>query len=170
MSAQFPVCGRADGPAATSGSTALFQSEKLLGAEGFVMDLTSSLDEVLKVCACQEVSQVDKLAVVFVFNVDDSPPILTSSNLLATNNDCFLASDNCERNDVLDLSIESTLLVVELVVVVRVHLEIVESELLLYALLEGTSFLKCQRVRFGNDRDNVDNVGKFLQNDDVNWL
>ena len=51
------------------------------------MNLTRRLDEVLKVRARQEVSQVDKFAMVLVFNVDDSPSILTSANLLATNND-----------------------------------------------------------------------------------
>ena len=45
-----------------------------------------------------------------------------------------------------------------------------KHELLLYALFESTAFLKCQRVRFRNDWNNVDNVGKLLQNDNVNWL
>ncbi len=45
-----------------------------------------------------------------------------------------------------------------------------EGELLLYALLESSSFLKCQRVRFRDDWDDVDNIGKLLQNDNIDWL
>ena len=124
VSAQLSVCGWANRSAATvpSSGAALFQSKKLLGTEGFVVDLTGGLNEVLKMCACQEVSQIHKLAMVLVFDIDYSPSILAASNLLATNNDCLLASNNSERNDVLDLSIDSALLLVKLVIVVRIHL------------------------------------------------
>lgn len=45
-----------------------------------------------------------------------------------------------------------------------------EGELLLYALFESTPFLKRQRVRLRNDWDDVDNIGKLLQNDNVDRL
>ena len=110
------------------------------------MDLAGGLDQVLKVCTGEEVPEIDEFAMVFVFHVDDTPAVLTSSNLLAADDDCLLASDNSEGDDVLDLGVDGTLFVVELVVVVWVHLQIVESELLLYALLESTAFFECQRV------------------------
>ncbi len=153
-----------------SSGAALFQSKKLLGTEGFVMDLTGCLDEVLKVCTGEEVSQVDEFAMVLVFDVDNAPTILAPSNLLATYDDCLLASDNSEWNDVLDLSVDGALFVVKLIIVVWIHLQIVEGKFLLYALLESTAFFQCERVRFGNDWNHVDNIGKFLENDNVNWL
>lgn len=70
----------------------------------------------------------------------------------------------------LDLSVQATLLVIELLVVVGIHPEVVESELLLDALLELQTLLEGQAVGLGNDRDNVDNIRKLLQHDDVNGL
>lgn len=149
---------------------ALLQGEKLFGTKGLVMDLAGGLDQVLKVCTSEEVPEIDKFAVIFVFHVDDTPAVLTSSNLLAADNDCLFASHNSEGDDVLDLGVDGALFVVELVVVVWVHLEIVEGELLLYALLESTAFFEGQRVRLGDDWNDVDNIGKLLQYDDVDWF
>ena len=154
----------------TSSGTAFLESKKLLGAESLVMDLTGGLDQVLKVCASQEVSQINKLAMVLVFDVDDTPTILTSSNLLAANNDGLFASHNRERDDVLDLGVDSSFFVIKFIIVVGVHLEVVESEFLLDALLESTAFLKCQTVCFGNHWNHVDNIGELLQNDDIDRL
>lgn len=39
-----------------------------------------------------------------------------------------------------------------------------------YALSEGLTLLEGQRVRFGNDRDNVDDLRELLENDNVNGL
>jgi hypothetical protein len=41
----------------------------------------------------------------------------------------------------LDLSIQSTFLLIELIIVIREHLQVVESKLLLYALLESAALL-----------------------------
>lgn len=46
----------------------LLQCKKLLGAEGFVVDLGGGFDEVLQVRASKEVTEVDKFAVGFVFD------------------------------------------------------------------------------------------------------
>ncbi len=56
--AQLSVGGGTDRSAATMSArrAALFQSQKLLGTEGLVVDLTSGLDEVLQVGTGQEVS------------------------------------------------------------------------------------------------------------------
>jgi hypothetical protein len=149
---------------------ALFQSEKLLGTEGFVVDLAGGLDQVLKVCTGEEVPEVDEFAVILVFHVDDTPAILAASDLLASDDDCLFASDNGEWDDVLDLGVDGALFVVELVVVVWIHLQIVEGELLLYALLESTAFFEGERVRLGDDWNDIDNIGKLLQHDDVDWF
>ena len=106
------------------------------------MDLTCGLDQVLEVCSSEEVSEVDEFAVVLVFDVDDPPSVLSATHLLAINNDRLLAADNGEGNDVLDGSVGLTLFIVELVVVVGVHLDVVEVELLLYSLFEGAAFLE----------------------------
>lgn len=70
----------------------------------------------------------------------------------------------------LDLVVEGTLLLIKLIVVVGVHLEVVESKLLLDTLLESLAFLGSQGVCLGNDRDDVDDIGELLEDDDVNGL
>jgi hypothetical protein len=47
---------------------ALLEREQLLGTEALVVDLGSSLDEVLKVGASQEVSKLDEFAVVLILD------------------------------------------------------------------------------------------------------
>lgn len=46
----------------------LLEREKLLGPEGFVVDLRGGFDEVLEVGAGKEVAEVDEFAVVLVLN------------------------------------------------------------------------------------------------------
>lgn len=67
----------------------------------------------------------------------------------------------------LNLSIDGTLLIIKLVIIVRVHLQVVELELLLDALLEGLAFLEGEGVGLGDNGDNVDDVGEFLEDDDI---
>ena len=45
-----------------------------------------------------------------------------------------------------------------------------EGKLLLDALLELLALLECQAVGLGNDGDNVDDIGKLLQDNDINRL
>lgn len=67
--AQLPVSGRRDGPAAScTGGARLLEGQQLLGAEGLVVDLGGSLDQVLEVCAREEVAQVDEFTVGLVLN------------------------------------------------------------------------------------------------------
>lgn len=68
------------------------------------------------------------------------------------------------------MSAQGTLLVVEFFIVVREHLEVVESKLLLDALLESGSLLDGQGVGLGDDGHNVDNVGELFQDYDVDGL
>jgi hypothetical protein len=80
---------------------ALLKCQKLLGTERLVVDLRCCLDQVLEMGAGEEVSEVDEFAVVLVLDVDDSPSVLTSTDLLAANDDRLLRSNNGEGNDVL---------------------------------------------------------------------
>jgi len=169
--AHLPI-GRRGNRSTTSctGSTGLLEGKQLLGTESLVVDLRGGLDEVLKVCAGEEVSQVDELAVVLVLNVDHAPSILTSSNLLAVHDDRLLRTDHREGDDILNLSIERTFLLIQLVIVVRVHLQIVESEFFLDPLLESGALLQSKRVGLRDDRDNIDNIGELLQDDNIDRL
>lgn len=103
VAAELPLSCRADGPAATtsSASAALLQRQKLLGAEGLVVDLAGRLDQVLEVGARKEVSQVDEFAVVLVLDVNDTPAVLPATDLLAVDNDVLLTAHDGERDDVL---------------------------------------------------------------------
>jgi len=134
------------------------------------VDLAGGLDEILKMGSCEEVSEVDELAVVLVLDIDDTPFVLSAADLLAANNDRLLAADNCKWDDVFDGGIGGTFLVIKLVVVVRVHLEVVEGELLLDSLLECSAFLECEGVGLGNYRDDVHHVRQLLEHHDVDRL
>lgn len=104
VAAELPVSRGADGPAASTVvacCAAFLQSQKLFGTESLVMDLASRFNQVLQVSASQEVPQVDEFAVVLIFDVDNTPAILSAANLLAVDDNVFLATDNSERNDVL---------------------------------------------------------------------
>jgi hypothetical protein len=173
---------------------ALLQSKQLLGAEGLVVDLAGGLDQVLQVGAGEEVAEVDELAVSLVLDVDHAPAVLATADLLAVDDDGLLTADDGEGDDLLyncqnqkqkeklgcgegrglylylNLSVDRALLIIELVIIVGVHLEVVEGELLLNALLEGLALLKGQGVGLGDNGDDVDDVGELLENDDIDGL
>lgn len=54
----------------TTNSAALLERKQLLRAEALVVDLRRGFDEVLQMRACEEVAEVDKLAVVLIFDYD----------------------------------------------------------------------------------------------------
>lgn len=80
---------------------ALLQCKQLLSTESLVVDLGGGLDKVLEVGSEQKVSQVDEFAVVLVLNVDDTPAVLATTDLLAIDNDVLLRANNRKRNQAL---------------------------------------------------------------------
>ena len=52
----------------------------------------------------QKVSEVDKFAMSFIFDIDNSPSVLSTTNGFAINCDASLGSNNSERKHVLNLS------------------------------------------------------------------
>ena len=82
----------------------------------------------------------------------------------------MLRTDNGERNDRLDLSVHSGLLRVVLLVLVRVHPDVVEGELLLDAVLELLALLESERVGLGDDWPDVDGLAQLLENNNVDGL
>jgi hypothetical protein len=68
VSAEFPFGAGGDGSRAVADSGALLKCEQLFGTERFIVDLRSGLNEVLKVSAGQEVTEVDEFAVVLVLD------------------------------------------------------------------------------------------------------
>ena len=65
------------------------------------MDLGCGFDEILEVGAEKEVSKVDEFAVVLVLNIDETPSILTATNLLAIDNNVLLRTDHGEWDETL---------------------------------------------------------------------
>jgi len=49
------------------------------------MDLRCRLNQVLEMGAGEEVSEVDEFAVILILNIDNSPSVLASTDLLASN-------------------------------------------------------------------------------------
>lgn len=74
------------------------------------------------------------------------------------------------RKRYLDLDVDCTLLIVELLIVVGVHLQVVEGEFLLDSFLECLALLESKRVGLGDHRDDVDDVRQFLEDDDIDRL
>lgn len=134
------------------------------------MDLARCFDEVLQVGSGEEVSEVDKFAMILVFDVDDTPTVLTATDLLAINNNRFLTSNNGKGDDVLDGRVGSTFLVIELIVVVWIHPNAVEGELLLYSFFEFTTFLQGQGVGLCDNWHHVDYIGQLLQDNNIDGL
>lgn len=65
------------------------------------MSLRRGLNEILQMSAQEEVTQVDELAVVLILDVDDTPSVLATTDLLAIDNDVLLGSYNSEGNKAL---------------------------------------------------------------------
>lgn len=84
-----------------AGSAALLQGQQLLGTESLVVDLRSRFDQILEMGTGEEVSEVDEFAVVLILDVDNSPSVLAPTDLLASNNDRLLRSNDGEWDDVL---------------------------------------------------------------------
>lgn len=81
---------------------ALLERKKLLGTEGFVVDLGGGVDQVLKVGAGEKVAEVDEFAVLLVLDVDRSPSVLAATDGLAVHVDVALTSDNGKGDDGLE--------------------------------------------------------------------
>jgi len=106
-SAQFSVRCRADrSTTSMSSSAALLECKQLFSTESLVVDLRSGVNQILEVGSGKEVSEVDKFAVVFILNIDDSPSVLTPTDLLASNDDRLLGSNDGEWNNVLYFILE----------------------------------------------------------------
>jgi hypothetical protein len=80
---------------------ALLQGQKLLRTESLVVNLACCLNQVLEVSASEKVSQINEFAVGFVFDIDDTPAVLSAANLLTIDNDSFFTADNGKWNNVL---------------------------------------------------------------------
>jgi hypothetical protein len=65
------------------------------------VDLRCRLDQVLEVGTEQKVSQVDEFAVVLILDVDDTPPVLASADLLAIDNDGLFRANNSKGDQIL---------------------------------------------------------------------
>jgi hypothetical protein len=70
----------------------------------------------------------------------------------------------------LDLGIECDFLLVVLLIVIRIHPQVVEGKLLLYPLLERSALLQRQAVTLCNDWYYIDKLAKLLQHDNINRL
>jgi hypothetical protein len=66
--AELAIGSRGDGTRGVTLVRALLEGKQLLGAERLVVDLCGRLDQVLQMGAGEEVTEVDKLAVVFVLD------------------------------------------------------------------------------------------------------
>lgn len=107
------------------------------------MDLGGGLDKILEMGPRQEVPQQDELAVVFILDVDDAPAVLSTSNGASAHDDGVLGPYHGEGNEIFDTAVDRALLFVLLVIVVRIHSEVMESKFFpdplfeCHALFEG---------------------------------
>jgi len=120
--------------------------------------------------AGQEVAEIDEFAVLLVLDIDSTPSVLAATDSLAVDVDVAFAADDGERNDGLDLRVHGGLFTVVLLVLVWVHANVVESELLLDAVLEELSLLQGETIGLGDDRNDIDSLAQFLQDNNVDGL
>lgn len=101
LPAELAVGRRANGSAAVALDlcAALLERQKLLGAEGLVVDLRGRLNQVLEVRAREEIAQVNEFAVLVVFDVDGAPSVLAAADGLAVDVNVALRADNREGDD-----------------------------------------------------------------------
>ncbi len=121
-------------------------------------------------CPRQEVPQRHELAMVLILYIDDAPSILSTAHRATIDDNRVLRSDDREGYQIIDIRIHGALLLVLLVVVVGVHTQVVEGELFLDALFESLAFLEGKGVGFGDHGNNIDNVRKLLEHDDIDGL
>ena len=122
------------------------------------MDLTGCFNQILQMSSCQEVSEIDEFAMSLIFDVDDAPTILSTTNLFSVNDDALLTTNNSKRYDFFDGCVGGSFFIIKLVVIVWIHLEVVESEFLLYSFFECSSLFKCEGIGFGNDWYNINDI------------
>ena len=131
------------------------------------MNLRRGLNQILQMRPRQEIPQRHKLAMVLVLHINHTPPILAATHRLAADHDVLFGANDGEGDEIFHAGVEGALFFVVLVVVVGEHAEVMEGEFLLDALFEGLTFFESQGVGFGDYRDDVDDVGEFFEDDDV---
>ena len=134
------------------------------------MDLTCRLNQVLQMCPGKEISQTDKFAMVFILNVDDTPTILTTSYGASVDNDRILAANDSEWYHGVDAGVGRPLFFVLLIIIIRVHPQIMKGKFFLNAFFEGHTFFKGEGIGFSDHGDNIDHIRELLQDYDVNRL
>lgn len=107
---------------------------------------------------------------VLVLDVDDAPSVLPAAHRAASDDNVLFGADDGKGDEVLHFGVGRAFFFVVLVVIVGEHAEVVEGEFFLYALFKGHAFFEGEGVGFGDDGDDVDDVGEFLQDDNVNGL
>jgi len=131
------------------------------------MDLSSGLDEILQVSPKEEITEVDKLAVSLILDVDDTPSVLSSANGLSVNDHIALRSNDSKGDHGADDFVVLQLILVKLVGIERIETNVVIDEFGTDSRPEALPLLNRQTVALGNDRDDIDDFAQFLHDDDI---
>lgn len=146
----------------------LFESKELFRPESFIVHLCSGFNEILQVSSRKEVSQVNKLAMSFILDVDNPPPVLPSTHGFAINDDTSFRANDGEWKHFPNTLVELKLLLVEFVRVKGKHSDLIVMHFGQDPLFEKGSFLQSQGVGFCNDWHYIDYFGKFFEDHNVN--
>jgi len=146
----------------------VLKRQQLFRPERFVVDLSRRLDQILEVGPCQEVSQVDKLAVVFVLNINHTPAVLPTTYGFSVNDHIPLRANYRKWDDVPNTFIELCFLLVVLVSIKRVKSNVVVQQLGANSFLKVEALIERERVRLGDDWNNVHDFAELLHHDNVN--
>lgn len=134
------------------------------------MNQSRAFDQILQMRARQEITQVDELAMTFIFDVDDTTTGLATADLLAVDEDVFVRPNDREWDHRSDSLVQLDLRRIVLLVVEREKTNLMMSKLGLDALLERFTFLKCHAVGLGDDRHDIDDLGQLAKDGDVERL
>ena len=148
-------CGRSSSSTRRSlGLGRFLDSQKLLGTESFIMDMSGSFNKILQVGSSQKVTQVHKFAVMFILDIDNTPTSLSATYSLAIHDHVSFRTDNSKRDELLllllhksqisiytiaihiimfstytNVFVQCTFLFIILITFVRIQTNVVESKL-----------------------------------------
>jgi hypothetical protein len=117
------------GTRSSTSRAGLLQSKELLASERLVVDLGGGFNEILEVGAEEEITQVDKLAVTFILDIDDTPAVLSAADWLSVNDDVALRSNDSEWDHRADGVVVLEFFLVKLVSIKGIQADVVINEL-----------------------------------------
>jgi len=110
---------------------------------------------------------MDEFTVVLILHVDDTPAILATPHWFSIDNDRTVRADDSEGNHAHDVLIQLNFFVIVLFGVKGIEADIMILEVGTNFSFKYLSLVEGQAIGFGDDGDDIDYLGEFLHDDNV---